>query len=76
MGVVANRSDFITPLLESPHIPQFSPFSILHAEQKLTMFKDRIEIGVEYEHEVKIIDCMEKGKNAFVLYRADSYIRN
>lgn len=37
------------------------------------MVKDKIEIGVEYEHEIELIDCVDKGKNAFVLYRCNSY---
>lgn len=55
-------------------MPVFSPFLILHAEQKYTMVKDTIELGVDYLHECRIVDVVDKGKNAFVWYQVNSYV--
>jgi hypothetical protein len=76
MGVVLPNADYLTPLITSPYVPTFNPFNILHAEERFTMVKPKIEIGVEYVHEGRIVDCNDKGKNAFILYRTDSYILN
>ena len=76
MAVVSTQFDVVSPLMESDHVPSFSPFIILHAEQKLVMVKDKFEPGVEYTHEVEIIDVVDKGKNALVLYRYSSYTAN
>lgn len=73
-GTVSHHANFITPLLKSPNMPAFSPFLILHAEQKYTMIKDTVALGVDYEHECKIIDVIDKGKNAFIWYEVNSYI--
>lgn len=40
------------------------------------MVKDKIEIGVEYEHEGKVDDCVDKGKNAFIYSKCNTYCRN
>jgi len=37
------------------------------------MVKPRIEMNIEYEHNIELVDCMDKGKNAFALYRCNSY---
>lgn len=54
-------------------MPKFSPFQILHAEYKLKMIKDQIQVGRQYEHDRELIDCADKGKNAFLLFRGNSY---
>lgn len=73
-GVVASRCDVISQLLISDHMPNFSPFVILHADQKLVMVHERIEPGIEYTHQSEIIDVADKGKNALILFRINSYI--
>ena len=55
-------------------MPEFSPFVILHAEQKLVMVKDKFEPGIEYTHQSEIVDVVDKGKNALILFRLNSYI--
>lgn len=57
-------------------MPNFSPFVILHAEQKLVMIKDNIEPNIEYTHQSEIVDAVDKGKNALILFRVNSYITN
>lgn len=74
--VVANRCDIISQLLNSDSMPQFSPFVILHAEQKMVMVKDNFEPGVEYTHQSEIVDVADKGKNAFIMFRINSYVLN
>lgn len=73
MGVTINKSDLFSVLTNSENFPTFNPFVILHAEHKLIMVKDALQVGAEYEHEIEVIDCMDKGKNAFVLFRTNSY---
>jgi len=46
----------------------------LHAEQKLILIKDKLEPGVDYFHETEVVDCMDKGKNAFVMFKTSSYV--
>jgi hypothetical protein len=50
MGVVIPNADYLTPMISSPYMPTFNPFNILHAEERFTMIKNKIEIDVEYEH--------------------------
>lgn len=76
MGVVIPKADCLSPLFDSPYMPEFSPFIILHAEQKLTLVKSKLEIGVEYEHEGEVVDIQDKGKNAFMLFRINSFCKN
>jgi 3-hydroxyacyl-CoA dehydrogenase/3a,7a,12a-trihydroxy-5b-cholest-24-enoyl-CoA hydratase/multifunctional beta-oxidation protein/peroxisomal enoyl-CoA hydratase 2 len=73
MGVVIPNADFLSPLIESPHVPPFNPFGILHAEQKLTMIQPKLQVGTKYGHYLKLVDCTDKGKNAFVQYKVDTY---
>ena len=73
-SVVANRCDVISMLLTSDFMPQFSPFVILHAEQKLVMIKDAFETNVEYTHQAEVVDVVDKGKNALILFRINTYI--
>lgn len=57
-------------------MPKFNPNFVLHAEHKLIMIKNKVEIGVQYEHESEIADVVDKGKNALLFWRAKTYSRN
>lgn len=43
--------DFFTPLATSPNIPEFSPFMILHAEERIEILKP-MKPGVNYRNKV------------------------
>ena len=40
------------------------------------MIKNTIEIGRQYIHEAELIDIADKGKNAFILSKCNSYALN
>lgn len=48
MGVTINKSDLFSVLTNSENFPTFNPFVILHAEHKLIMVKDALQVGAEY----------------------------
>lgn len=54
-------------------MPEFSPLVVLHAEQRLVMVSDTIEAGMEYATDTKILDVVDKGKNALVYFRLNTY---
>jgi hypothetical protein len=47
-------------------MPKFSPNLIRHTDQNFTMVKDKIELGVEYEHECVVTNIIDKEKYALV----------
>lgn len=60
----------MSPLLESPHFPEFSPFSILHAEEKIELLAP-LQAGVEYSNSGLISDIADKGKIALVTFKSN-----
>lgn len=38
------------------------------------MIKEKLEPGFTYTHEQEIIDIADKGKNALILFRINSYV--
>lgn len=69
------KLDLFTPLMSSPNIPEFSPFMILHAEQRIEVLKP-LRSGVEYHNTGYISDVADKGKIALVTFKTESYTNN
>jgi len=57
--------------MSSPHIPEFSPFMILHAEQRIELLRP-LKSGAEYNNTGYISDVADKGKIALVTFKTQS----
>lgn len=68
VGTAAHRTDFINPLVSNPNMPVFNPNIIRHAEQRYIMVKDHVDLALEYEHETRITNVIDKGKNTIVWF--------
>ena len=65
------RTDLFSPLLASPYVPEFSPFNILHAEERIEILTP-LKPGVEYTNKGFISDVADKGKIAIVTFQINT----
>lgn len=63
-------------LRASPYMPTFGAHQLLHAEEKLYMNHQRIQIGVQYRQKCEVIDVMDKGKSALIILRHSAFTNN
>lgn len=45
MAAIINKFDLVTPFMGNPNFPEFSPFQILHAEQRIEFVKSGLVAG-------------------------------
>jgi hypothetical protein len=45
MAAVINKFDLVSPFMANPDFPDFSPFQVLHAEQRLELIKPQLFPG-------------------------------
>ena len=45
MAAVINKFDLVSPFMGNDDFPEFSPFMILHAEQRLELIKPKLIPG-------------------------------
>jgi len=76
MASIINKFDLVSPFSSNPDFPEFSPFQVLHAEQRLELIKPKLYPGKEYVHRQEVVDVNDKGKNALCVVRINSYLKD